>query len=217
MARTFVYANGQYIAKNSPVVTAAPLTMAAWVNFTTVTFGNDQYIMIIGGGSDGVSFSIWMPQFSSHPSSQISASFDWVSTQSTTSVVAGTWYHLCATFTSPTSRAIYVNAGGKVTSSTSRTPPPASLIQTQIGGDVGNKSYTNGSIAFPAFWNIDLSDADVAALATGVHPIHVQPSYLRACVDMTGGNSPEPDLVSATRWTLTGAPTESANPGIFRR
>jgi hypothetical protein len=32
---------------------------------------------------------------------------------------------------------------------------------------------------------------------------------------LTGGQSPEPDVVKSTTWPLTGSPTEVANPRIY--
>jgi len=211
MARTFTN-NTMYMSKASAVLTVVPMTFAAWINITTIA-NYPTVIEITNGATRTDFFNLFVDGVSGFAKAEISHSGTTGNAISTLAVGTSAWYHVCSVFASATSRIVYVNGGNSGTDATNITP--SGLTLTSMAGDaVGNEF--DGTFAFPAIWNVALSAADVASLATGVHPRLVHPEALVACLNLTGGNSPEPDLVSATSWTLTGSSTVAANPRIYK-
>jgi hypothetical protein len=76
----------------------------------------------------------------------------------------------------------------------------------------------NGRIAEAGIWNVALSDREVAALASGVHPARMRPDALVAYWPLWGDDSPELDWhpSGGTRYpmTLTGTPTKANHAPI---
>lgn len=206
MARTFS-GTSQYLSKSSDISGGYPCSFAAWINVANIT------------GSKGI-FGINLLTGANGPclytaGATIIADIGGVGAATTVATIsAGTWFHVGGVFASLTSRSVYLSGGNKVSNATSLSwgSPTASLI-----GDVYQSGHfpMNGAMAWAGIWKAILSDADLVCLAAGAHPTLVQRGTLIACLDMTGGNSPEPDMFSATGWTLTGAPTSSANPRIY--
>ena len=63
----------------------------------------------------------------------------------------------------------------------------------------------SGRIAEVALWDVALSAAEVAALASGVTPLHMRPGNLVAYWPVWGLHSPEIDLTSnGNNMTVTG-------------
>ena len=216
MARSFNGTTTQ-IAKSSGVVTALPFSFGCWVNPNASPSSG---VMGIGSATGGqhMLYDIEIPAGKAVAEAlDNTAGVDDETALSTLTLVAGTWYHVCAVFASTTSRTIYANGGNSGTSSVSVTHTAAALTYTSFGGvqSSGTLFYGNNQVAFAGFWNVALSASDVAALAAGAHPTLVRPSALVASADLLGSGSPEPDLVSSTGWTLVGAPTVTANPRIY--
>lgn len=104
----------------------------------------------------------------------------------------GTWYLATGVWTSSTSRAAFYNGGSKGTNATAIVP--TGLNQISVGARNRNATldqYLDGLIAYPTVWNIALSDAEVAQLATNA-PWLVRPD---ATIDYwkLANASPEPD------------------------
>lgn len=150
--------------------------------------------------------------------SNTSGSID-IGPNSTITLVAGTIYHVCAVWLSITSITIYVNGGNSANVATSCTPTAGNLNATSIGailpGSSTPSTFCSANIYFPAIWNAALTLADVTSLAAGISPRKIQPSKLLRYPRLTGHSATEPDLRSSTGWTVTAAPTESANVRIY--
>lgn len=196
---------GNYISKASALVASPPMTMACWVNFTTNAA--NAFIMGIASATTTHSsyFSIQMLTASKKIIAAISndagSTTDVTAATSTTTSTA-TWYHVAAVFTSATSRTAYLNGAGATTSAVSVTP--GTCDSSYVGDIKFNATVAAGLIglvAFPAFWNVALSATDIASLANGESPLHYHPSGLVSYARLTGGNSPEPDIISGS-WTL---------------
>jgi hypothetical protein len=219
MALTFS-GSGQYLLRTGAVVTAMPLTLAAWVNLSSLAAAST-IINVSSSTADDtylIHYSLGMTEMSALIEN--AAGTDDQSAAPTTAIATGTWYHVCGVFTSSTSRTCYVNGTGAVTSVVSIAPTSTNINNMSIG--VSNAAATGGidspafgTIAFPAIWNVALTAADVAALAAGASPKKVRPQGLVSYTRMSEIDSPVPDLCGGT-WTVTGSPTAGANPRIYR-
>lgn len=172
-------------------VTGVPLTMACWFNSNVATAapisvrdstGNERFQLVTGAVGHVLQAQ------SIHGGTAVTA-------QSTGIWDQGVWTHGCAVFDSSTSRACYINGGNKGTNTTSSTPTSINRIRLAV-------SY-NGAIAEVAIWNIALTDADVASLATGFSPLLIRPESLAFYAPLIGRYSPEIDLVGGINLTLT--------------
>jgi len=93
------------------------------------------------------------------------------------------WNHVAAIFTSSTSRAVFVNGGNKGTNSDSVAVghnPDLTGIGCYVR--IGDQDWFewNGRIAEVGFWNVALTDEEVAVLAKGYSPLFVRPQNLVA-------------------------------------
>lgn len=106
--------------------------------------------------------------------------------------------------------AAYLNGANKGTATVGGTATPA-FNETDIGGYVpGTTDYWDGRIAEAAIWNVVLTDAEFAALATGINAYRVRPSALVGYWPVFGLASPEPDLSGfKNNLTLSNAPTQA--------
>jgi hypothetical protein len=215
MARTFVNAGGasltQGLLLGKAAITTMPLSFACWYNPANVTTIFDLMGMYSAGGT--VYFA-----FGAHSNAQVGAS-QWGTVtgseaRSTVTVSIGTWAHLVGVFLSATSRTIYVNGGNSVNETTNDGTTAAT--ESCIGSVNGAGSFgaSNGSIAFPAFWNVALTAADILSLSLGVSPLRIRPQNLVSYTRLSAGSSPEPDICN-TSWSLTGTPAVVANPRIY--
>ena len=197
MARTFS-GSGQYLSKAVDIALAYPVSFSAWINVANVT-GSKGIIGINNlTGANG-------PCLYTAGATIIADMGGAGSAVTAATISAGAWFHVGGVFANATSRSVYLSGGNKVSSSVSTSwgSPTTTLI-----GDIyqGGHFSMNGSMAFTGIWKSILSDADFASLGAAAHPSLIQPGSLISCLDVTGGSSPEPDLVSATGFTLTGAP-----------
>ena len=95
-----------------------------------------------------------------------------------TFVSSGTWYNGVSTFTSNTSRAAYLDAGGKGTNSTNVTDPTIDRAAVGTLLRSSNANDFNGRVFMVATWNAALTDAEATILALGFDPMLVRPASL---------------------------------------
>lgn len=214
MARTFDNSGTHSLIRTPAPATGTPVTLAVWVNPSSTTtvsaalsigtaFGD--YIIIFHNASNFVGGQYAMASGPASAAASIT----------TPNMVIGTWYHLCAVFTSSTVNSAYLNGANLVTNSGHTAVTPATLVRATIGANQGGGfGEFSGTVAFPAIWNIALSSADVLELATGLSPRMKHPESL-LCYARLDGNSPETDMVSSITWTLTGVPTVADNPRLY--
>lgn len=209
-----------YLLYTAGVVTAMPLTIAAWGK-TSIT-GTLQAMVHIGGVGVGPTQNRWSltVDVNDKVTATTNTTTGTVSAVTSTAISANTWFHACAVFTSATSRDAYLNGGGKGSNTTSRSP--TGIDRTAIGVLFGSSVSQpfgpagTGDLAEVAVWNIALSAADVAALATGVSPLLIHPEALVGYWPLLGVNSPENNLLSNTSvMSITGSLSQSAHPRVF--
>jgi Concanavalin A-like lectin/glucanases superfamily len=224
MARN-AWSNTAYLSRSgSPVTTQTPITLACWVYLNAVT-GQQQPVNITAA-TDSDIYDIQMfptnPHFIAETGAASAYSNGSDGGANLTASSTGGWYHVAGVFASNTSRICYrngVNVGGA--NATSRAP--AAMTQVLVGKANTNapNTFVNGSVAFPAIWNATLGQSDITSLAQGAHPSLIRPQNLVSCLDISGGASPEPDLVSSVTYTVNGTPALAtgalSNPPIFRR
>lgn len=205
MARTFD--GGNYLSQSSALVAAAPMTFACWINFASGITTNAAVMGITSSAATHQSYySMSLLGSSSKMSCSISndagSTTDFTAASSQV-ISVSTWYHVACVFASTTSRTCYVNGANSVSSAVSVSP--GTCNSTTIGAlslDGLISAGPKGTIAFPAFWSVALTAADVLSLSKGFGPARTHRTGLVGYARLTGGNSPEPDMVSATGWTL---------------
>lgn len=211
MSRAFVRANSDYLNFASAPASGTPLTIACWaqrdLDATALvlaaigvndTSGNYHHIEI---NTDGRCRAR-----TSNNGSNVSAF-----SGSGSGVALDTWAHFAGVFTSATSRAAFINGGSKGTNSSSSTPT-GTFNGVAIGRTMaGTRNYHSGLLAEVAIWDIALSDAEVATLATGVKANTVQSGNLVFYAPILGNDSPEPELVTSGSVTVNGTTAEPSD------
>jgi hypothetical protein len=135
-----------------------------------------------------------------------------VTVATTTAPAANTWYSAGLYVANTTSRGVLLNGGGKATNTASTNGPTATkLLVGTLERSSGRLEYTDGSIAYPAVWNVALNDSEFAALATGLSPLRVRPENLVFYAPYLGRDAPEIDIIGSRNLTVTGA-VASDNP-----
>jgi hypothetical protein len=194
--------SNQRLTCSSAVVTAAPLTMAAWFNADSAANAG-VLVSITNGGTAGnvTRFGLLARgDVAGDPvEAIISDTSATVSARTTTGYTTGTWHHACGVFASSTSRTAYIDGGSSATNTTSVVP---SLLEvTSIGvqflqaaGGTSGVTYFDGRIAEVGIWNTDLTAAEIASLADGMTCDKVRPQSLvfyaplvRELIDARGG------------------------------
>jgi hypothetical protein len=211
MARTFNPTGSKYSQRTGCPVSAPPYTLACWANPTASNTG-----ALVGfASSNGLTVE---QMFFNATSTKLY--FSGASSIAGPAMTLNTWQHCAAVLSSTTSVAIYVNGGTAITGNPST---GAGYNFTGVGcwyeSTDGPSNIFTGSIAEVGIWNVALTAAEIAALATGVQPRYVRPGSLVAYYPLWGlsGSSTEPDLSgSANNLTLTGSPTQ-ANHGPVTR
>lgn len=212
MARSFASASSQYLEVASALVTAYPFSLACWFWSNDVTAAYN-LLNVFNNTTTGQAFQLLAAgTIAAKPLRFLVAA---VACDSTTAYVANAWHHACAVGTSATSRAVYLNGGGKGTSVTSATA--TGLNVTTIGRRSTSLpgQYLNGRLAECAVWNAALTDGEAAALAAGVRPIDVRPLSLVGYWPVWGLSSPEPDLTPNNhQMTVNAAPPQANHPPV---
>lgn len=219
MARTFT--STSYAEVNTAAITAYPFTMACWFRPGNVT--TESPLMFVGD-KDAASFFCALHargQEAGDPVAALAHNYGGATVPyavTSTSYVASSWQHACGVWTSASSRAAYLNGGGKGTNTTA-TNAMSAHDRTSIGryGDSTPLALTaNCDIAEAAIWDVALTDDEVAQLGRGYAPLMVRPSSLVFYAPLVGYASPELNYGdSALALTLTGTPAAAPHPPII--
>lgn len=78
-------------------------------------------------------------------------------------------------------------------------------------------SYFDGNIAVPTFWNVALSDDEMAALNNGVHPLLIRPMNIISHWPFTriNGTTKYDDVFQQNQLTQSNSPARFLNPGFI--
>ena len=214
MARLFDDGASQYLSYAGAFITATPLSISVWfypdddgsfhplVGISNSGNINDYFALLIGSGQN-----VW---------ALIDDGAGQAGSTTATTLTNNSWNHCMAVFATTTSRSSWLNGLNKDTDATDRTP--AGIDQTEIATILRSNpiGYASGRIAEIGLWNADLSDAEVAILATGISPLAVRPQSLVAYWPLMGNLSPEPDwLENKYSMTLVNGPTKADHPPVM--
>lgn len=215
MARSF---NGStdFMTYAGTLITAAPLTLAAWF-YVNNTAAAVKTIIDIGGDNGAVlkqAFLIYASSTGFYAATQADGSF--ASATSTATLSQTTWYHGCGVFAASNDRRAFINGANKGTNNTNYTPNAAYVQRIRIGqrANAYDNQKMNGLLAEAAAWNVALGDDEVAILATGISPLAVRPGSLVNYWPIIGKYSPEIDVVGGFDMTLSGTPAAAAHPRV---
>lgn len=185
----------KYAIYSGAVVSATPLTMAAWMYPLNVT--EDHYPIGISAASGLNNWGIALyGNYTGFGTDKVAAFCDDGTPPAGYAVASGSftansWQHVCGVFTSSTSRTCYRDGGNSGSDTTNRTP---TCNRTMVGALMANGTAYGATcrIAEAAFWSAALTAAEVASLAQGVCPLDIRPASLVAyypCGGHYGRNS----------------------------
>lgn len=211
MARTFngtaVTGTGEYLEVDATPITAAPLTVAAWVypadttNFKEVVNISDkddpnQWLVRLALTNTGVVRAYARDSATNDGGADTSSSYS-----------ANVWQLVSANYLT-TGREVFLNGAGKGTNAVAKTPTGVDRISVGRAGDSTPSDPMQGGIGEIAIWNVALSDAEHAALGRGVHFRRMRRSNLILYYPLWGNASPETPVVGASTYNLsiTGTP-----------
>lgn len=171
----YTFNNFKNISGAAPVTTY-PLTMACWVNISSTAASN---IFVLHGTGSNIndSFIIFYDNSSGKIQGYVFQGGGPSFCSTTTNLSGNTWQHLCFVCTSATSRAIFLNGGGKGTDTNNYTPVSGNIATVRMGW-LGAANSIQGSACEFAIWNEALSDAEVLALSKGFSAPYIKPEKL---------------------------------------
>lgn len=209
MARSFNGVNSNRLSTNSVSISNYPITMACWARCTTTTTA---YALMALWNST-TNFIRLSTNTSGQILFQVNDTTGLVAATSSTSFAANTWFHACGTFTTNTSRAVYLNGGSSGTSVQNRNP--TGLNNFFIGSSNTNNPLS-GAVAWATVWKAALAQSQIQMLAKGVYPLLVQPQDIVAFYPLFGNGSNEPDLIRSRNLSVTGTVPFYPQPRIIR-
>jgi hypothetical protein len=199
MARAFDAAQDETLVVDEAVVstTGFVATMAIWANVTSATASQHLMVESIYNGT-GAFHSMYIINgtvrvFSwnggvgggSHIAEAITTGNNYT---------ANNWFHGCGVFAASDSRAVYIHGANKGTSSDDSFFGGAT--HTAVGTLYRNDNpaaHVTGKLAWPAIWNVALTDAEVASLAAGAYPPTIRPGSLVSFWPLGGFDTHETD------------------------
>jgi hypothetical protein len=215
MSRSFIRLASQYMGGAAPL-TAAPLSMAAWVKPAQVT----NFLDVMGLYAAGGEGAFYLDISASNGACAIAHdSSSFFSSVGSATPLPGQWGHICGVFASSTSRTGYWNAATTGAETTSCVPTGINRIEVGrfISNSFGSTNYFDGVIAWPCVWAGALAAADVARLATGEWPLDVRPDLSPILWSLDGESDPELDEGGFIPLTLTAGPSSSLETPPPRR
>lgn len=175
MAILFDDASTESLTLGSAILTAAPMSVSAWV-YPDANVNNAIFNLYQNGSSDE-GFGLWVQSgnsgfwFARNAAANASAA-------SANTATLNAWNHIVGVEVSSSSRSVRLNGGTKVTDATSMTP--AGLNRTAVGTSISGagQQYMSGRIAELAVWNVALDDDEQIALSKRFDPMLIRPASL---------------------------------------
>ncbi len=207
---------------SSAVLSAYPITVSAWfrVDQLATTKGDEMVIFSIGHSSTGSQFiSIRVDDGDAQDRLQIIVNnAGAVNALTSNEITAQTWHHAFGVWTSSTLRTVILDGdvANKGTNTTSKTFPSVNITNVaKLRGGGSSFDFFDGRIAEVALWDVALTDNEGASLAAGVSPYRVRSGNMVNHWPVYGRNSPEPDYIGGSDFSLLNAPTQADHsPGM---
>lgn len=212
MALDFVAASSQNITSTSTAIAwgigTGNCTVCAWVNPDSfpATFAG-----VVGFGDNSqVQPGIFTSSTTTPNAWRIS--FDGTKVFDTV-LAAGTWRHLCIRRTSTAAGGVQGFVDGQQELTTHQSTIAFAETSWTIGAARPNGGLpVDGKVAEVAIWNVDLTDAEISALAKGCSPRFIRPQNRLGYHPMISNELRDLDL--GMTFTATGSPTISPHPRI---
>lgn len=212
MSRAFPNSNADYLSNAVAPVNGFPCSISAWIFPTAIPASNPAIagaFELVGNNNIRLTLLSTNGALEAEVNSQHPAT-------ATLIPPLNQWSHCVGTFSSLSSWSAYVNGGNVGTNSTAAFPDPTGTLTGTAIGVVINSGHSNpfeGRIGEVGFWNIVLSPAQIALLASGVPACFVAPANLTGYWPVYGYNSPELDFSgNGNNMTITGALASAAVP-----
>lgn len=215
MARLFDDAQNEYLEYAGAVRTASPFTVAAWVRPDSTAVNHCIFCI----GDDNVDNHFYVLYLRDDPDIDlrllVQAGGASSTAATTNKYTANNWHHCVQIERAPNSRTVVLDAdfANEGNDAIERLP---SVDTTSIGARVenGHDLYASGRIAWPAIWNVALSDEEVASLAAGTHPTRIRPADLVAFWPLGGlDGEHDRDIWGGYDMTAVNGPTWTDHPG----
>jgi len=219
MARTNTADTANYLLAGSAPVTDSPFSFACWAS-VDVTNNAGMGLMYAGNSGSGIDVM--------RLTCQGNVANDPVRIQlrnnvgdsnfadSTAGPTDATWFHAAGTSSATDTVRAYFNGGNSGSASGAMASP--SISESGIGMWRAGASISqalDGAIGHAAWWDIELSAAQIATLAGGLHPYLMAPANLQGYLPMTGASAgAEVDLVSGISYAETGTMGQSGQPHV---
>src|SRR5215471_4176129 len=212
MSLTFNYASsnsGPYLQSPTAFIsTTIPLSVAAWINplgLVAGAFAPIQGYSIINDGT-GIRSGMSLEANSLKPYGKLWPSS--IPNLYANSPLPGTsptptpgWYHVAVVVIDTLTRYCYLNGvpGPNVAGTGTAFTPDTIRIGSLVWQGTTVWIF-NGTIAFPAFWNVALTGAEITSLAKGISAKKIRPQSLISYCRLVGA-SPEPDF-KGRQWSV---------------
>lgn len=207
--------NDDSLVFEDKVVSSYPFTITGWANSNNLTAA--QHIAgVVDKSESNVGIRLaFHGNVTNDPVSAEARNTGITRALTTTPYTTNTWHHAAATFVGDTERNAFKDGGSKGTdtgNSTFNSNQDRTSIGRQMRSVPGNP--WDGELAYIGFWNVELSDNEILALASGVNPFILRNDALVAYYPVDGNESPEPDYVSQQNMTVNGAVKANVNPPV---
>lgn len=169
MARSLTSSSSQYFTA-SQVVSSYPFSVSMWVKPTDAA-SNYPLWFTYANANNLLGFSIRGDQAGDYVVCYAKdAGGSPTTCNTTTGITSGVWQHIAMVVASTSSRNIFLNGGGKGTSTVTESP---TLNNQVMCTDGGTSAFFDGYLCEYARWNVALSDSEVLGLASGCSPLLV--------------------------------------------
>lgn len=207
MSRVF---NGstQYLQDTSPV-SNPPATYACWVNADSFNAGGGSLVTSSVDGSSHVYMGLWVGS-AGNISAQYRTTSAYVGAWSTAAVSTGVWSHAAAVLAASNDQRAYLDGANKGTNASGSGNPGCDIVTVGCRKTNTTYNFQDGTILWPAIWNVALTDDEIVSLAAGAYPASIRPESLVFFTPLGGFDGDnDVDVISGSTLTAYNSPTWS--------
>jgi|GEM_PF-1616296 len=216
MARSFDLGSSEYLRYAGAPVIVPPFSMTCWAYPLDITNFSALMAIASSGNYRDTHYLGLAGHVAGDPVYAVTGDAGaWGTAETSSGYSSGSWQHFCGVWSATNARAVYLDGANKGTDATSKTP--AGIDQTALANRWGNglaNAFLDGRMAWPAIWNVALTDAEVAQLAAGFCPLLIRPQNLVAFWPLGGlHGANDNDIVGGYHLTAINTPTWAEHPG----